>query len=88
MLKSPVTLRERAARFRYLASGVPDARDAEQLAVFAEELEAQARRLEENIRATRTHGAISRQLLGELKQTSAQAKEALRRAKAPLGRKS
>jgi hypothetical protein len=61
MLKSPVTLRENAARFRRVASDARDRHDAEQLAVFAEELEAEAQRLEDNIRATRTHGAISRQ---------------------------
>jgi methyl-accepting chemotaxis protein len=82
--RSPAALRERAEKCRRLARGISDTTAKEQLARFAEELETQARLLDENVRAVHTHREITRQALAELKHTSAQAKEAARRVKEGL----
>jgi hypothetical protein len=82
--RSPAELRERAKRCRRLIRGISDAATTQQLRLFADELEQQARLLEENTQAGRTHLSIMRQSLAELRHTSAQAKDVARRAREGL----
>jgi len=79
---SAATLREKAQKCRRLAAGaVKDPEATAQLSARADEQEAQAARLEANIRAAQTHAAVGRQILAELQQTSEEAKDAVRRVR-------